>query len=1060
MKRVALIVILMLISVSFLGIIGGSTSTGSMKIVGSRPRGNTIIFTNTTWTLANSPYKIIQDVQIASNVTLTIEAGVQIQFKGEYEILVKGSIIAKGTASKRIIFIGTGNPPDNSSTPSLLKFKGTNLNNSQLDYIKMEKAWRAIQIGQETEHNQGEKNRGTLTVSNIIFNEANVITDGYDTGAKLVISDAKISSSTIKGNYPRSEEIIIKNSIISDSVINSDSYNRGITIEKCNITNTDLKIGCCGANFQIIDSIITDSIIDRYNNHYFVDIISSRLINTPINLPDGRYVTISDSIIAYHGNYGITARSLMMDSSNIIGSSNSRGNSSGNGSGNSTSVGIIITGNRDNNPNKITNSSIAYNAIGIDVTDADSLTIQNCNIINNSNYNIRNKAKVNIDATNNYWGTTNKNEISDKIFDYYDDINYGKVIFEPFLTSPVNISMPYIPPKNQQPIANAGSDQTATVNQTVNFDGSGSYDPDGDPLTFKWSFGDGTSTGWQNSSKASHVYSRAGNYTVTLTVSDGELIDEDTCLISVTGGGTTPSGGTDTDKDGLIDAHEILFFIDPTDPDSDDDGLLDGQEGLDTSKSPNDRANDPDNDGFHNAIDADSDGDGILDGTEAGLTEANINISATDQSKGHFFPDQDPPSAHPGEPADKYTTDPTNWDTDGDTLSDGDEDRNKNGKYEPTQEETNPNFKDFDNDGLHDDTDDLDDDNDGMPDSFEKLFSNACDPLDASDKDEDYDGDGYTNYREYLGNDNKPSNSDWSDPENPNSTPLVIMKDSDNDGVPDNNDRFPNDPNEWEDSDDDGVGDNTDKFKLDMTQWNDTDGDGYGDNPNGNSPDRFPNDPTQWEDIDGDGHGDNPWGTDGDYYPSDPAHWQLTDEDINEDIDGDGIPDKWELSYGLNPNDQNDALLDLDNDLLTNLEEYKKGTNPKNCDTDNDGYNDKIDAFPTDFKRFKAEPEREGLSWNNFIIIFIVIIIVLVLIILKLSIIVFNRKHEKVEKPRNNDILFHKVIHEVLSTDKDTDLTTEEFNNMLERKFQNGEMSAGTYHYMKDFIQTQDKRKF
>jgi len=36
MKRVALIVILMLISVSFLGIIGGSTSTGSMKIVGSR----------------------------------------------------------------------------------------------------------------------------------------------------------------------------------------------------------------------------------------------------------------------------------------------------------------------------------------------------------------------------------------------------------------------------------------------------------------------------------------------------------------------------------------------------------------------------------------------------------------------------------------------------------------------------------------------------------------------------------------------------------------------------------------------------------------------------------------------------------------------------------------------------------------------------------------------------------------------------------------------------------------------------------------------------------------
>jgi hypothetical protein len=229
----------------------------------------------------------------------------------------------------------------------------------------------------------------------------------------------------------------------------------------------------------------------------------------------------------------------------------------------------------------------------------------------------------------------------------------------------------------------------------------------------------------------------------------------------------------DTDSDGLPDDKEVIFLTDPNDPDSDDDGVLDGQEGLDTAKNPLHEDNDPDGDGFNNAVDADSDGDGILDGTEKGLTEANINITATDQSKGHFFPDQDPPSAHPGEPADKYTTDPTKKDTDGDTLSDGDEDRNANGKYEPTQDETDPNFKDFDDDGLHDDTDDLDDDGDGMPDVFEKLYPNALNPLDPNDADEDFDNDGFENLREYLGNDDAPGNDDWSDPEDPSSMPNV-----------------------------------------------------------------------------------------------------------------------------------------------------------------------------------------------------------------------------------------------------------------------------------------------
>lgn len=46
------------------------------------------------------------------------------------------------------------------------------------------------------------------------------------------------------------------------------------------------------------------------------------------------------------------------------------------------------------------------------------------------------------------------------------------------------------------------------------------------------------------------------------------------------------------------------------------------------------------------------------------------------------------------------------------------------------------------------------------------------------------------------------------------------------------------------------------------------------------------------------------------------------------DVDGDGMPDKWERLHGLNPNDSADGSADKDRDGYTNIEEYLNGTNP------------------------------------------------------------------------------------------------------------------------------------
>ncbi len=47
------------------------------------------------------------------------------------------------------------------------------------------------------------------------------------------------------------------------------------------------------------------------------------------------------------------------------------------------------------------------------------------------------------------------------------------------------------------------------------------------------------------------------------------------------------------------------------------------------------------------------------------------------------------------------------------------------------------------------------------------------------------------------------------------------------------------------------------------------------------------------------------------------------------DTDGDGMPDDWEISHNLNPNDPGDAALDADADGLTNLQEYLASTDPR-----------------------------------------------------------------------------------------------------------------------------------
>jgi alkaline phosphatase D len=114
---------------------------------------------------------------------------------------------------------------------------------------------------------------------------------------------------------------------------------------------------------------------------------------------------------------------------------------------------------------------------------------------------------------------------------------------------------------NQAPTADAGPDTTANEGAAVAFDGRASSDPDGDPLTYAWDFGDGaTGTG----ATTSHVYQDNGTYTASLTVTDTQgATGTDTRVVTVL---NVPPQVTVTGPAAAVRGQPLTYTASVTDP--------------------------------------------------------------------------------------------------------------------------------------------------------------------------------------------------------------------------------------------------------------------------------------------------------------------------------------------------------------------------------------------------------------------------------------------------------------------------------------------------------------
>ncbi len=126
------------------------------------------------------------------------------------------------------------------------------------------------------------------------------------------------------------------------------------------------------------------------------------------------------------------------------------------------------------------------------------------------------------------------------------------------------------PPDNEPPVVDSGGPYYGKINETITFDASGCYDPDGTIDFYRWNFGDGTSEILEKVTE--HKYLSAMKYEVTLTVidDDGSAVSEVTyAYISQDTSNSPPTANIDVKEHGYVGEKIQFTGSGSSDPDGD-----------------------------------------------------------------------------------------------------------------------------------------------------------------------------------------------------------------------------------------------------------------------------------------------------------------------------------------------------------------------------------------------------------------------------------------------------------------------------------------------------------
>jgi len=483
-KNILATLILVAVLSSNLGAAFRSTSATPdlmMTATSSSTNVSGYISTNTTWTLANSPYIVTADVIVVPNVFLTIEPGVVVKFTAGTNLVIDGALIAQGNTTHVITFTS------NATTPAPGDWGSIRFRDASPDYISRIN-WIEVSYGARGISLEGTSQsiyNSTFPHNNVavflqggnvyVFNST-LYANGYGIYSSYAGGDVNIFLSSFSNNsYGIYCESWAGHLLVSNSSFFDNDY--GVHVYYCmtaSILNSSFSNNTCGVSIAYRVSLSV-SYSNFYNNTNgillrdcaFLSVFGSAFFNNTCGVKVSYYIeSISVSVLNcsfVDNTYGmLTDRHRVYELSFRISKSNFLNNEI---SGIDTFGSVWMT-----------YSTVADNG-GDSIALGYGGSIHYSNIYNNSEYNVRNTGSLNVNATNNWWGTTNTTIIEEDIYDYFDDYNLGVVFYQPFIDSPV--TMP--PIAHDIAITNVTASPTSvtaggTVYITVNVVNEGGFD--------------------------------------------------------------------------------------------------------------------------------------------------------------------------------------------------------------------------------------------------------------------------------------------------------------------------------------------------------------------------------------------------------------------------------------------------------------------------------------------------------------------------------------------------------------------------------------------------------